>query len=130
MSVLSGKGSCGGGFEPPALGIVQLSPRQASFTQPSHRHQPSATQTKRERVLGHSPFFYVFFNFMDKTYNTYKNKLKQNKTVRSSKTGHNKAYHVQSRHMLQVTSIVFLQKKSKYHQHVITGQIKSRVQIK
>lgn len=41
MSVLSGKWSSWGVLEPPPLGIVQLSPRQASFTLPLHRHQPS-----------------------------------------------------------------------------------------
>lgn len=41
MSVLSGKWSSWGVLDPPPLGIVQLSPRQASFTLPFHRHQPS-----------------------------------------------------------------------------------------
>lgn len=54
MSVLSGKWSSWGVLEPPPLGIVQLSPRQASFTLPLHRHQPSGTETKgreRERAV-------------------------------------------------------------------------------
>lgn len=49
MSVLSGKWSSWGVLEPPPLGIVQLSPRQASFTLPLHRHQPSGTKRKEEK---------------------------------------------------------------------------------
>lgn len=49
MSVLSGKWSSWGVLEPPPLGIVQLSPRQASFTLPLHRHQPSGTKRKKKK---------------------------------------------------------------------------------
>lgn len=49
MSVLSGKWSSWGVLEPPPLGIVQLSPRQASFTLPLHRHQPSGTKRKGKK---------------------------------------------------------------------------------
>lgn len=65
MSVLSGKWSSWGVLEPPPLGIVQLSPRQASFTLPLHRHQPSGTKEKRKKkrmsggrlATGHYAFF-------------------------------------------------------------------------
>lgn len=52
MSVLSGKWSSWGVLEPPPLGIVQLSPRQASFTLPLHRHQPSRTKEKKKKDAG------------------------------------------------------------------------------
>lgn len=52
MSVLSGKWSSWGVLEPPPLGIVQLSPRQASFTLPLHRHQPSGTKGEKKRRWG------------------------------------------------------------------------------
>lgn len=50
MSVLSGKWSSWGVLEPPPLGIVQLSPRQASFTLPLHRHQPSGTKKDKKEM--------------------------------------------------------------------------------
>lgn len=52
MSVLSGKWSSWGVLEPPPLGIVQLSPRQASFTLPLHRHQPSGTKGEKKKTVG------------------------------------------------------------------------------
>lgn len=52
MSVLRGKWSSWGVLAPPPLGIVQLSPRQASFTLPMHRHQLSRTKEERSTVLG------------------------------------------------------------------------------
>lgn len=52
MSVLRGKWSSWGVLAPPPLGIVQLSPRQASFTLPLHRHQLSRTKKERSTVIG------------------------------------------------------------------------------
>ena len=46
-----GKWSSWGVLEPPPLGIVQLSPRQASFTLPLHRHQPSKTNKKGKKEM-------------------------------------------------------------------------------
>lgn len=60
MSVLSGKWSSWGFLEPPPLGIVQLSPRQASFTLPLHRHRPSGTGG-RNRV-GEVSIWHAIFN--------------------------------------------------------------------
>lgn len=68
MSVLSGKWSSWGVLEPPPLGIVQLSPRQASFTLPLHRHQPSGTKRKTKWCVDGGEGEFSTWRFIENTF--------------------------------------------------------------